>query len=82
MFCRRNYQTVFKFLFLFLVTRVQWSKDEEQELREYLSEYIGKKCPGMKACKYAIEQSKKNGGKIQYRKWDTIKKKVVRMNPL
>uniref|UniRef100_A0A8W8MSU3 Uncharacterized protein n=1 Tax=Magallana gigas TaxID=29159 RepID=A0A8W8MSU3_MAGGI len=64
------------------VTRVQWSKDEEQELREYLSEYIGKKCPGMKACKYAIEQSKKNGGKIQYRKWDTIKKKVVRMNPL
>lgn len=68
MFCRRNYQTVFKFLFL--------------ELREYLSEYIGKKCPGMKACKYAIEQSKKNGGKIQYRKWDTIKKKVVRMNPL
>lgn len=70
MFCRRNYQTVFKFLFL--VTRVQWSKDEEQELREYLSEYIGKKCPGMKACKYAIEQSKKNEGKIQYRKWDTI----------
>lgn len=64
------------------VTRVQWSKEEEQELREYLSEYIGKKCPGMKACKYAIEQSKKNGGKIQYRKWDTIKKKVVRMNPL
>lgn len=70
MFCRRNYQTVFKFLFL--VTRVQWSKDEEQELREYLSEYIGKKWPGMKACKYAIEQSKNNGGKIQYRKWDTI----------
>lgn len=66
MFCRRNYQTVFKFLFL--VTRVQWSKDEEQELREYLSDYIGKKCPGMKACKYAIEQSKKKWRKNSVQK--------------
>ena len=66
----------------FIVTRIQWTEGEENELREYLHEFIGKKCPGMKACKYAIEQSRRNNGQLHRRKWDTIKKKIVRMKPL
>lgn len=38
---------------------VQFSKDEEQKFWEYLSEYFGKRCPEMRAHKYATEQSKK-----------------------
>lgn len=64
-------------MFLLGNTRVQWTKEELQEVNHYFEENIAaEKTPGMKECRRAQENSKTNGGVLHKRNWETLKKKV------
>ena len=62
-------------------TRKMWSKEEEEELLVlFAKNFEIKKNPEMKECLAAVAKSRENkGGIIHERRWETIKKKVIRM---
>lgn len=62
------------------VTRKIWTTEEEEEIRQLFSKnFEERKRPTPAKCLKAIRISKKNGGLIQLRKKDVLKKKVYRM---
>lgn len=63
------------------VNRVKWSKEEEDEIRKYLGNFLATKTtPSKPECLRAIAQSKEHKGKLQLRYWHTIVKKISNMN--
>ncbi|XP_069114279.1 uncharacterized protein [Argopecten irradians] len=61
-------------------TRQAWTEEEETEIKELLhSNFQTKTFPKMKECMGAISKSRRKGGVVWKRKWETIKKKVIRM---
>ncbi|KAK3108247.1 hypothetical protein FSP39_004029 [Pinctada imbricata] len=67
----------------FEVKRIPWTIEEVEEVKVYFKEYLEgttqKKCPGMKECLHAIQNSKLKGTILQRRSWETLKKKVSHM---
>ncbi|XP_033762695.1 uncharacterized protein LOC117344151 [Pecten maximus] len=65
------------------VNRVKWSNEEEEEIMRYFKKYfhreVNKTSPSQHDCKAAVAFSEENGGQLQKRSWETIKKKVSRM---
>lgn len=58
-------------------TRIKWTEAELEEVKEYFRECLNTNTtPGRITCNMAIEKSRANGGSIQYRPWETLKKKV------
>lgn len=62
------------------VTRKIWTTEEEEEIRQLFNKnFEERKRPTPAQCLKAIRKSKNNGGVIQLRKKDVLKKKVYRM---
>lgn len=65
------------YFFFSSVKRVKWTEEEEREIKIFFKQYFGtdckKKCPSMKDCLHAINESKKSNGKICLRNWETLK---------
>lgn len=58
-------------------TRIKWTEAELEEVKKYFRENLNTHTtPGRITCNMAIEKSRANGGSIQYRPWETLKKKV------
>ena len=56
---------------------MKWTAEEIEEVMSYFKECIeAHTTPGRKECNMAKEKSKQNGGSIQFRPWETLKKKV------
>ncbi|XP_033725026.1 uncharacterized protein LOC117315012 [Pecten maximus] len=62
---------------------VSWTKFEEEEIHRYFVQYFNgetkRKCPNQQQCLQAILFSRKEGGRIHLRHWETLKKKVANM---
>jgi hypothetical protein len=66
-----------KYLFYLFAARVTWTSEEFKELQMYFGTHIKEqKNVKEKEGLDAIQKSKKAGGKLQRRSWETIKKKV------
>jgi len=61
-------------------TKLKWSMEEENEIEERFSKHFARKeRPSPAFCEKVINISRKNGGLLQHRKKDVLKKKVFRM---
>jgi hypothetical protein len=60
------------------VNKVQrWTDSENKEVKKYFKNFLRtQECPGKEDCLEAMSLSKKNGGTIHARPWETLKKKV------
>ena len=60
--------------------RQPWSEEEDKEINGIFKDFLASNtCPRQKDCLKAIDLSKKKNGKIQFREWSLIKKKVANM---